>query len=78
MTSSSPAAAAISARTIDPVVAIVQARMTSSRLPGNVLMDIAGRPALALMLGRIGHAKLIDRIVVAMTVNAADDPVAEL
>ncbi len=59
-----------------PVVAIIQARMTSTRLPGKVLVDIAGKPAIAWMLDRLRAAREIDRIVVATTVNATDDPVA--
>ena len=78
MTSFSGATEAPSAREIAPVVAIVQARMTSTRLPGKVLMDIAGRPALAMMLGRVRRARFIDRIVVATTVNATDDPIVSL
>ena len=56
-------------------VAIVQARMTSSRLPGKVLMDLAGRPMLARQLARIKRCRRVDDIVVATTTNAADDAV---
>ena len=56
-------------------VAIVQARMTSTRLPGKVLMDVAGRPMLARQLARVKRCRLVDEIVVATTTNAADDPV---
>jgi spore coat polysaccharide biosynthesis protein SpsF len=54
-------------------VIIVQARMTSTRLPGKVLLPIAGRPMLAYQLERLGRARRADRIVVATTTNAADD-----
>jgi spore coat polysaccharide biosynthesis protein SpsF len=60
------------------VVAILQARMTSTRLPGKVLMDLAGAPMLERELDRIRAAESIDEIVVATTGNASDDPVAEL
>ena len=60
------------------LIAIIQARMTSTRLPGKVLMDIAGRPALELMVSRVKRATLIDGIVVATTSNATDDPVIAL
>lgn len=60
------------------VVAIIQARMTSSRLPGKVLMDIGGRSALEQMIRRVGRSARLDAIVVATTVNATDDPVATL
>jgi spore coat polysaccharide biosynthesis protein SpsF len=52
--------------------------MTSTRLPGKVLMDIAGRPALALQLERLGRTTELDEIVVATSADASDDPVAEL
>jgi spore coat polysaccharide biosynthesis protein SpsF len=59
-------------------VAIVQARMTSSRLPGKILADVAGAPMLAQGLRRLRRARQLDAIVVATTVNASDDPVVEL
>lgn len=52
--------------------------MTSRRLPGKVLMDLAGTPLLAQELRRLRRAETIDDIVVATTVNETDDPVAEL
>jgi spore coat polysaccharide biosynthesis protein SpsF len=60
------------------VVAIVQARMTSTRLPGKVLMDLAGAPMLEREIDRIRAAATIDEVVVATTVNATDDPVVDL
>jgi spore coat polysaccharide biosynthesis protein SpsF len=59
-------------------VIIVQARMTSTRLPGKVLMDVAGRPMLAQQLRRLKRCTQADEIVVATTTNATDDPVVEL
>jgi len=59
-------------------VAIIQARMTSTRLPGKVLMDLAGKPALQRMLERVSKSKRLASICVATTVNADDDPVAAL
>ena len=56
-------------------VAIVQARMSSTRLPGKVLLPVAGRPLLSYQLERMRRAALLDRIVVATTVNASDDPI---
>ena len=48
--------------------------MTSSRLPGKVLLPADGRPMLAHLVARLRQAPSIDRIVLATTVNAADDP----
>jgi spore coat polysaccharide biosynthesis protein SpsF len=59
-------------------VIIVQARMTSTRLPGKVLMDVAGQPMLAQQLHRLKQCMLADDIIVATTNNVTDDPVAEL
>ena len=50
--------------------------MTSSRLPGKVLKDIAGRPMLRHVVDRARKAKTIDSVVVATTTNAADDAIA--
>jgi len=57
-------------------VAIVQARMSSSRLPGKVMMDIGGQPAIAILLHRLGKARRLDAIWVACSTNPADDPLA--
>lgn len=56
----------------------IEARMTSSRLPGKVLLPIAGRPALERMVERVRRVRGIDQIVIATTVNATDDPIAQL
>src|SRR5262249_50853673 len=58
-------------------VIIVQARMTSTRLPGKVLRPLAGRPMLAQQLRRLRGCKA-DDVVVATTTHSTDDPVAEL
>ena len=59
-------------------VAIIQARMGSSRLPGKVLADIGGQPMLARMLDRVARARRLDEVVVATTILPEDDPVADL
>jgi spore coat polysaccharide biosynthesis protein SpsF len=58
-------------------VAILQARMGSSRLPGKVLVDIGGMTMLARAVRQLRAASLIDEICVATTTADADDPLAE-
>lgn len=58
--------------------AIIEARMTSSRLPGKVLLPIMGRPMLELLIERLKRSKYLDEIVVATTTNRTDDPIEEL
>lgn len=58
------------------VVAIIQARMAASRLPGKVLADLGGQPVLAWVVRRAQRAKGIDQVVVATSVAAEDDVVA--
>ena len=57
------------------IVAIIQARMGSSRLPGKVLRDIGGQPMLYRVVVRARHAQMVGRVVVATTTDAGDDPV---
>lgn len=57
-------------------IAIIQARMGSTRLPGKVLCEISGRPMLEWVVQRARRAKHLDAVVVATTVDPADDPVA--
>jgi spore coat polysaccharide biosynthesis protein SpsF len=55
------------------VVAIVQARMGSTRLPGKVMMDIVGKPMLWHVVNRLKYSKLLKEIIVATTTNKRDD-----
>ncbi|MBN1547485.1 MAG: glycosyltransferase family protein [Syntrophaceae bacterium] len=59
-------------------VAIVEARMNSSRLPGKVLKPILGKPMLELLVERIKQARRVDQIVVATTDSTSDDPIEAL
>lgn len=58
------------------VVASVEARMGSSRLPGKVLMDIHGRPALGRLTDRLRRCPALADVVVATSVSPADDAIA--
>ena len=60
------------------VVAIVQARMGSTRLPGKVMKPLLGEPMLARQLERLARCKRVDKIVVATTENATERPIVEL
>ncbi len=60
------------------IVATVECRMTSSRLPGKVLMEAGGKPMLRILVERLSKVDPLDSIVLATTTNATDDPVAEL
>lgn len=60
------------------VVAIVQARMGSSRLPGKVMLDLGGEPLLARCVERVRRSRTLDEVVVATTSLAADDAIEEL
>lgn len=59
-------------------VAMIQARMGSSRLPGKVLLDAAGKPFLRHMVERVTHARTIHSIVIVTSTLAQDDPIADL
>jgi glutamate-1-semialdehyde 2,1-aminomutase/spore coat polysaccharide biosynthesis protein SpsF len=58
-------------------VAILQARVASTRLPGKVLADIAGHPMLWHVVNRVRHAKLVNQLVVATSDKPSDDPIAD-
>ncbi len=60
------------------IVAIIQARTGSTRLPGKILLPLAGKELLARMLERVAHAAEIDRLIVATTWNQADDEVVKI
>jgi spore coat polysaccharide biosynthesis protein SpsF len=59
------------------VVAIVQARMRSSRLPGKVLADVAGIPMLFRVIDRTAAAETVNAVIVATTTGSEDDALAD-
>jgi spore coat polysaccharide biosynthesis protein SpsF len=55
------------------IVTTIEARMTSSRLPGKVLLPVQGKPMLYHLVSRLKAVPSIDEIVLATTINATDD-----
>lgn len=60
------------------IVAILQARLSSSRLPGKVMLPVHGEPMLIRQVERIARAKRIGRIIVATSATRSDDSLADL
>ena len=60
------------------VLAIVQARCSSSRLPGKVIKTLAGKPMIVHELERLSRSQVIDKIVLATSTEASDDPLAKV
>ena len=52
--------------------------MTSSRLPGKVLMSLGNKMALQLLVERLRRSKYVDNVVVATTTNETDEPIVNL
>jgi len=59
------------------VVAIVQARMGSTRLPNKVMMSIAGRPMIELLLERLSRSSEVDDIIVATSLDISNIPLVK-
>lgn len=57
-------------------LAVLQARMSSTRLPGKVLKPLAGAPMILRQIERVRRARRIDRLVVATSDQPSDDPLA--
>jgi spore coat polysaccharide biosynthesis protein SpsF len=56
-------------------MAIVQARMSSTRLPGKSLADVGGEPLLSLLLRRLQSSRKLDCVVIATSIDPSDDPI---
>ena len=57
------------------VVAIIQARMTSSRLPKKVMKIIAGKPMLGHVINRVTSSQIVDEVLIATTTDETDDEI---
>lgn len=60
-----------------PVVAVIQARMSSTRLPGKVMKEVSGKTILGHVVSRVKASRLIDTVAVATTTERTDDLIAE-
>lgn len=60
------------------IAAIIEARMSSSRLPGKVLKEIDGKPVLQILAERLSGSEYIDEIVIATTWNPSDNEIEDL
>jgi spore coat polysaccharide biosynthesis protein SpsF len=59
------------------ILAILQARMSSTRLPGKVMLPLAGQPMILRQVERVRRARRLDALTVATSTDASDDPLAE-
>jgi len=57
-------------------IAIIQGRMSSSRLPGKILLELAGKPMIQHVIERTLRARTLEAVAVATTTDPSDDPVA--
>lgn len=58
------------------ILAVLQARMSSTRLPGKVMKPLAGAPMILRQLERVRRASMLDRLVVATSTDPSDDGLA--
>lgn len=61
--------------TTGKIAAVIEARMSSSRLPGKVLKEINGKPVLQILTERLSKSKFVDEVIIATTINEADDEI---
>lgn len=59
-------------------IAFIQARMGSTRLPGKVLMDIGGKPAILQVYDRVKRSTKIADVWIITTLQESDDPLVDL
>jgi spore coat polysaccharide biosynthesis protein SpsF len=60
------------------ILAILQARMSSTRLPGKVMADLVGAPMVLRQIERLRRSKRLDRILVATSIDPSDDGFAAM
>ena len=60
------------------IITIIQARMSSTRLPGKIMLPILGKPLIIRMIERVKSAKLIGELIIATSTNSDDDEIENL
>jgi spore coat polysaccharide biosynthesis protein SpsF len=60
------------------IIATIEARFASTRLPGKTLLEICGKPALELIIERLKRSKFLDGVIIATTVNPDCDAIEKL
>ena len=60
------------------ILAVLQARMSSTRLPGKVMADLVGAPMILRQIERLRRSRRLDRIVVATSIDPSDDGFAAM
>lgn len=60
-----------------PVIALIQARMASSRVPGKAMLDLVGRPLLGHMIDRVRRVQHVGPMVLATSTDPRNDPMIE-
>ena len=59
------------------ILAIIQARMSSSRFPGKVIADLDGLPMVVFMAERVAQSAALDAVILATSNEASDDSLAQ-
>ena len=59
------------------VVAVIQARMDSTRLPGKTMMDLRGTPLIGRLISQLSNSRTLDSIVIATSNKAADNVIVK-
>lgn len=60
------------------IIATIEARMTSTRLPGKVMLPFTGKPDLEVMIERLQRSRTLDQIIIATTINPKDEAIVRL
>jgi spore coat polysaccharide biosynthesis protein SpsF len=67
----------MNAKKLTNIVAVIEARMNSNRLPGKVMLRAAGKPMLEHLINRLRAVPTINRIILATTTNESDDTLVQ-